>query len=169
MAKAIVKCPYCEQSFDRNDPSIEWEKVGRRYAHKKCYTSHIEGMTKEEKDLKALFDYAQSLLGEDYVYMKVKKQVEQYHKEFNFSYSGMLSSLKYFYEVLGNSKEKAAGGIGIIPYIYKQAYDYYYEIYKAQQKNKDISEYKTTVTEITIESPRMMYARPRLWFEDEEE
>ena len=45
MAKAIVKCPYCEQSFDRNDPSIEWEKVGRRYAHKKCYTSHMEGMT----------------------------------------------------------------------------------------------------------------------------
>ena len=35
MAKHIVKCPFCGQSFDAN--SEEFVKIGRRYAHANCY------------------------------------------------------------------------------------------------------------------------------------
>lgn len=168
MAKCMVKCPYCGQRFDRNNPDIKWIKIGRRYAHEKCYNEYQASLTQEEKDLNALIEYIKNLLGDDYVFMKVKKQIQQYHKDYKFTYSGMLSSLKYFYEVKGNSIDKANGGIGIIPYIYKDAYNYYFAIYQAQQKNKNVSDYKVKVQEITIPSPRMFVPKPHLWFEDEE-
>ena len=49
----------------------------------------------------------------------------------------MLKTLIYWYEIKGNSTEKANGGIGIIPYVYKDASEYYYSIYLAQIANRD--------------------------------
>ena len=61
---------------------------------------------------------------------------------YDFTYSGMLKSLKWFYEIKHNDKDSSNGRIGIIPYIYKDAYDYYYNLYLAQQRNKDIENSK---------------------------
>ena len=66
MAKAMVKCPYCGKSFDRLDPMIKFIKVGRRYAHVKCYNEHEASMTQEEKDLRDLYAYIKDLLGVEY-------------------------------------------------------------------------------------------------------
>ena len=112
MAKAIVKCLYCGEQFDRNDPSNHFIKIGRRYAHQRCANEYNESLTQEQKDLNALIEYIKDLLKEDYNFMKVKKQIEDYHKKYDYSYSGMLRSLKWFYELKGNSREAANGGIG---------------------------------------------------------
>ena len=96
------------------------------------------------------------LLGENYINPRVRKQLNQYVEEYNYTYSGMLKSLIYFYEVKGNSKDKANGGIGIIPYIYKDAFNYYKAIFIAKQTNEtkiNIVNYKTK--EITIKPPEI--------------
>jgi hypothetical protein len=38
-------------------------------------------------------------LKEDYILPKYMKQINSYAKDYNFSYSGMLKALKYWYEV----------------------------------------------------------------------
>ena len=76
------------------------------------------------------------LFNEDYINARVRKQINQYKEEYNYTYSGMLKALIYFFEIKKNSIEKANGGIGIIPYIYKDAFNYYYAIWEAQQKNE---------------------------------
>lgn len=169
MAKHIVKCLYCGKEFDTNDSSIEWMKPNeRRYAHKKCYEEYQASLSKEEQDKEALYQYIKKTLGKTMDYAKVKRQVKQYRDENNYTYSGMLSTLKYVFEVKGNSVEAAHGGIGIIPYAYKQAYDYYYAIYLAQH-NTQQKKMTNKVEEITIKSPRMWTAPPKLWFEEDEE
>lgn len=55
--------------------------------------------------------------------------MNDYIREYQYTYSGMLKALVYFYEVKGNNKNKANGGIGIIPFIYKDAYNYYYNLW----------------------------------------
>lgn len=171
MKKHIVICPFCKQSFDAQPEgeNKEWIKIKRRYAHMSCYIDHEQSMTQEEKDLRDLVTYIQQLLGDDYVYMKVKKQIEEYHNKFQYSYTGMLSSLKWYYEVQNNKTDKANGGVGIIPYIYNDAKKYYYNIYLAQQKNATITNYQVPVKEISIQSPRMYERPPHLWFENDEE
>lgn len=67
----------------------------------------------------------------------------------------MLKALKYFYEIQGHDISKANGTISIIPYIYNDAYNYYYALWVAEQKNieKDISAYIPKEITISIVSP----------------
>jgi len=161
MAKAWVKCLYCGEKFDRlSEPNI---KIGRRYAHKKCYEAQDDKDIKAQQDKHNFFEYIKEIYGEDYNYISISKQAESFIKQYNFTYSGMLKSLKWWYEVKGNNKESANGRIGIIPYIYNDAKKYYYNLYLAQQRNKDIEGYKLEVKEIVIASPRVFIAPPKLF------
>lgn len=58
--------------------------------------------------------------------------MDNFHKEKNYSYSGMYKSLKYFFEIKGNPIEKANGGIGIIPWIWDDALKYWRALWEAQ-------------------------------------
>ena len=174
MAKAIVKCLYCGKQFDRNDPSIKFVKIGRRYAHLACSINHEANMTQEEKDLRDLCEYIKDLLGSEYNFKKVEHQIKEYKQykdgdSMPYTYSGMLASLKWFYEVKNNSKEAANGGIGIIPYIYNDAKKYYYQLYLAQEKNKEVTNYEVAVEIINIPPPRAQQSKIKLWFDDEED
>lgn len=52
-------------------------------------------------------------------------------------YRGQLLTLKYFYEVKKNSTKKSNGSIGIIPFVYSEAANYYAQI---EHKQKEIGE-----------------------------
>ena len=134
MPKAMVKCLYCGQQFDRlSEPNV---KIGRRYAHKACYESQDAEDLKKQKDEHDFFNYIKQIYGEDYNYIQIHKQAESYIKQYNFTYSGMLKSLKWFYEVKHNDKESANGRIGIIPYIYEDAKKYYYNLFSLNREIK---------------------------------
>jgi hypothetical protein len=163
----MVKCTVCGESFDRD--KIQAVKSGaRRYAH---YTCLPEGELVPlpnavvDQDLVDLENYIKNLLGDDYNPARVKKQIKDYKNEYNYSYSGMLKALIWFYEVKGNSIEKANGGIGILPFVYQDAYNYYYSLYLAQLVNeeKDVNQYKTKVREIVIKSPSVAEKPIRLF------
>ena len=163
----MVKCTVCGKSFDRD--KIQAVKSGaRRYAH---YTCLPEGELVPlpnavvDQDLVDLENYIKNLLGDDYNPARVKKQIKDYKTEYNYSYSGMLKALVWFYEIKGNSIEKANGGIGILPFVYQDAYNYYYSLYLAQLVNeeKDVNQYKTKIREIVIKSPSVAEKPIRLF------
>jgi hypothetical protein len=169
MAHYVI-CYYCKERFDRDKEPFTAVSA-RRYAHQKCAEEHNNSLSQEEKDLAKLYEYIKQLLGSDYNAARVTKQIKDYQKD-GMSYSGILKTLVYFYEVKGNSKDKANGGIGIVPYVYQDAYKYYYNLYLAQLSNstKDLSQYKPKEIEITISSPRAKLREVRLFnFDIEEE
>ncbi len=154
MAHQVI-CLYCKQKFDRDKvPAILVQ--GRRYAHAACVKDESNPELQKEKDKNALLEYARTLLNLPYADVKIKKQIESYVQQYNFSYSGMLKALQYFYEIKGNDVKEAHGGIGIIPYIYQESYNYYYNIWKAQQQNanKDMNQFIPKIIEINIPSPQ---------------
>ena len=163
-----VKCTKCGQIFDRD--AIPYIETGnRRYAHKVC---PLPPNPKEEEDKEKLEAYIKNLFKIDYIDPRIRKQINQYINEYHYSYSGILKSLTYFYEIKGNSLDKANGGIGIVPYVYKNAYNYYFAIWEAQQKNegKVIEEYKPKVKEVVIPIPKRKVRKRRLFaFLDEED
>jgi len=169
MAHKVI-CLYCQQQFDRDKEPTK-QVSGRRYAHMKCWEEHLANMSQAEKDEIAFYEYVKNLFKEDYNYILTKKLAERYVKENNYSYSGMLKTLKWYYEKEGHSLDKSNGSIGIIPYIYKQAMSYYYALYQAQlvNKEKDVSDFimpKERV--INIEPPTVYVRPPHLWLEDED-
>ena len=165
----IVICLYCEKKFDRD--KMPYIQVGRRYAHKECSMTAEERKTQEEQDKQDLDNYIIQLLKIDYIDARIRKQIKTYIEENNYTYSGIKKALIYFYEVKGNSIEKANGGIGIVPFIYKDAFNYYYALWQAQQQNKDkvIVDYQPKVIEVVIPRPQRKVKQRKLFtFLDEE-
>lgn len=148
-----VKCYYCGKTFNRDkEPFVQ---VGsRRYAHKLCAEkaeTHIEEVLDDKGKLE---QYIMKLFGEEYVNPTVRKQINEYVDTYNFTYSGILKALTYFYEIKGNNVDKANNRISIVPYIYKDAFNYYYNLWLAQQKNKDFKIEEYHPEEIVIKIPR---------------
>lgn len=168
MAHYVI-CPYCGVKFNRDkEPYVAVS--ARRYAHPQCAEEHEKNKTQEERDLEALEKYIMNLFDEPYINAKIKKQIESYQKEYQYSYSGMLKSLVWFYEIKGNSIEKSNHGIGIIPFIYNEAKMYYYNIYLAKLANqsKDINLYKPIVKEVTIAAPSIKIKPTKLFMFEED-
>lgn len=165
-----VTCQYCKERFDRDkEPFVEVSP--RRYAHQRCADSVIvvDTRTQEEKDYEALEKYIKHLFSEDYVNAKIRKQIKDYRQTYNYSFSGMLKTLKWWYEIKGNTTEKANQGIGIIPFVYDDACKYYYSLWLAENINAD-TEYKYVVEEVEIAPPQVWTAPPKLFnFEEVEE
>lgn len=168
MAKKMVKCKYCGIQFDRNaEPFVA--VGGRRYAHKACAEKHDEGLSQEERNYAELEAYIKELFQESYLNAKVKAQIKNFKKEYNYTYSGMLKTLKWWYQIKGNSVDLARGGVGIIPYVYNEALNYYYTLFLAQNANKDLTEFRPKVQEIEISSPRVRVKKQKLFNLGEEE
>lgn len=163
-----VICAYCKAPLNKKDEDCVMVSNGK-YAHKKCQEveEHREKTDKEE-----LEDYIKKLFSISYIDPRVKSQIKKYVEEYNFTYSGMKKALYYFYEIKNGDKEKANGGIGIIPYVYKDAYNYFYNLWLNQQKNKDIEVnlYVPKVIEISIPRPQRKVKKRELFtFLDEDQ
>ncbi len=172
MAKHMVKCLYCGQTFDASKEEFVKPKANR-YAHKSCAEKYEASKTKEEKDKERLEEYIKELFNITTLTSKIKNQIKMYAEK-KYTYSGMWKSLKYFYEVKGNSIEKAQGGIGIIPYVWDEAFNYWRALWEAQERNKEIKaeQFILPAREIHIEPPQrqpMKHTRKLFTFLDEEE
>lgn len=163
-AARLVKCKYCGIQFNRNaEPFVE--VGGRRYAHKACAEEYQANLTQEQKDEISFYEYTKALFKDSYNYMMTKKLAEQYINNYQYTYSGMQKALYWFYELKKNPTDKSNGSIGIIPYIYNEAREYYYRLYLAQIANnvEEIKQYKPEVIEIEIGSPRVRVEPPKLF------
>lgn len=166
-----VKCSVCGIEFDRD--RIQAVRVSaRRYAHYKCKPECelVPLAEKVDPDKEKLINYVKTLLGQQYNAARVRKQIKDYIEKDKFTYSGILGSLVYWYEVKGNSIEKANGGIGIVGFIYNDARLYFAKIQNANEINddEDILNYNIEEEYIEIESPRMISRGIKLFdFEEE--
>lgn len=159
-----VSCVYCLQRFDR-DTEETVQISARRYAHANCAQQRETKQSQEEKDYEALENYIMKIFNKEYLTARIKKQIKDYRKEYNYTFSGMLKTLIWWFEIKGNSIEKANEGIGIIPFIYDDACKYYYSLYLAQLANEkiDIQHYQPIVEEIEIAPPQAYMIPPRLF------
>lgn len=151
-----VKCYYCNEIFDRDKVPDYVQISARRYAHTECHNQFENSRSQEEKDKIALESYIIKLLNLPNINARIRKQIKDFLGE-GYTYTGIHKTLVYFYEIKDGDIEKANGGIGIVPYVYKEAQEYYYNIWMARQVNeaKPINQFvKTEETIITIEPPK---------------
>ena len=166
----LVTCVYCKKKYDRDKvPTTQISE--RRYAHKECADRALAEAKANEEARISLEKYIIQLLKLKYLEPRIQKQINQFVNEYRFTYSGIEKSLRYFYEVKGNSIEKANGGIGIVPYVYKDAYNYYKAQWEAKQRNKckRMEDYLPKEQIVVIKPPERKIKKRKLFsFLDEE-
>lgn len=172
----LKTCPYCGESIPKDSPNIPYK--GRTY-HKKCfdkYTKEIKqkkdkelskktkkgrkakpkvelknGLSEDEyAEKKKYFDYLRQLTDND-LSAKVYALTEDYIKKYNFTYTKMYKTLYYLKEI--KQKDLTGDIVGIIPYYYSEAENYYNEIDKIGEENKKIDLSKMYQTETVIIHP----------------
>lgn len=180
MAKKMCICKVCGKEFDRNTEQAVIAG-SRRYAHYSCMPegelvpmeikpASAKKQKKEEEanDLKKLKDYISQLFGDSAKWAVITKQIKDYIEKDKYTYSGILKSLIWFYEIKKNPKEKANGTIAIVKYCYQDSYNYYYNLFITQQNTQDkVLENKTK--EFIIKPPIGKGTKKRLmeWEIDE--
>lgn len=162
-----VICAYCKKELSKKD--ADCVHVGNnKYVHLAC--KDLEDK-REKTDKELLEEYIKKLFEISYIEPRVKGQINKYIDEYNYTYSGIRKALEYYYEIKKGDISRANGGIGIVPYVYKDAYNYHYNLWLAKQKNKDVKVelYVPKVKEITIPRPQRKVKKRSLFeFLDEE-
>lgn len=141
---ALVKCQICEEKSEKETMVVkiigQKTKVNKYY-HATC----LENKELHEKERQILFDYICKLYEVDVPNGYVMKQMKDYHTKYNYRYAGMKMALEYFYDIKLNPLPDFQT-IGILPYIYDEAKDYYTEQRRIQ--NMEYKEVEKKVTNI---------------------
>ena len=134
-----VKCAICGVTFDR-DVVQAVKHNGNRFSHYTCEPDKelvpLPEKSKEDLDLQELKNYINNLYGKKCNWDLINKQIKDY-------------------EVKHNSPADSNGGIGIIPFTYDNAKEYFHSLYLAKMKNdnKDINSYTPREVVVTIKNP----------------
>lgn len=148
-------CPFCKKKIDRTK-DLYRRLPGGWFGHEECCVLEDQRKKTPEEELCL---YIMKLYDIPFVTPYMKRQIEKYRVEYQYTYTGMLRSLRYWYDVKKIPFDKSKG-VGIIPYIYQEAYDYYYAIWQANQQAKEAEKtiYKPIVEEVTVGLP----SRPQI-------
>ena len=164
----------CGKKFDRD--TVQAVKSGaRRYAHQSCMPDgEIVPLAETvDPELEKLKDYIKKIYKDKANWALINKQIKDYQAKYNYTISGILKSLVWFYDVKGNDVEKSIdksnGGLGIVPFCYNDAYNYYYDLFVAKSRNegKNVNSITSKVKEITIRPPQISITKRLFNFLDE--
>lgn len=116
----IVKCVYCQENIDKDKEKYQ-EVRYHRYAHLTCHEPRVDV---NGAMFNTIIQYCGEIFGKEANFPRIGKQIKEYAIS-GMTYNGIYLTLKYWYEVKKNDISKSKGGIGIVPYIYNEARDYW--------------------------------------------
>ena len=133
----LVTCYYCKSQKNKIEKS-EAVRINDKNFHPKCAKLY-----QDKKELQELICEIFNLKAPG---PKNNAYISKFYNE-GMTFRGMKYSLEYFYKIKKNSIEKSNEGIGIIPYIYEEAKQYYNKGETAKkkaemalEKNKEVRE-----------------------------
>lgn len=123
----MVTCGGCQIKFDRvNEPSVF---ISGKWYHERCAVPKLE--------YKALSDYICKLYNLKKIGPANAALIKKFVGDGN-TLTGILQTLKYYYEVKSGNRDNAEERIGIVPFVYQEAQNYY-AIQEAQRKRVEQS------------------------------
>lgn len=158
------KCVICSNWIEKGDETVPYKN---RLAHVQCFNSMIKMAVKsnserkavkskkakkinpksavlgdclteeESKQKRSLISYIEELFGEKAnakTYTQIKNLMRDYPY---FTYVGLEQSIRFFYEIKENPITNQ--GLGIVPYVYDQAQEYFKNLGEVQSHNASIS------------------------------
>lgn len=147
----IVTCGLCSQKFNRAAEGSEFIK-GKWY-HKNCAII--------KKDKIKLDEYICKLFQLKAVGPVNNRMIKEFVEKRGYTYNGIYKALQYHYEVRKHGTDKAEERIGIVPFVYNDAQDYYNMIDSfIDKRGKSAIVEKPKEIEINIHTPEKIKTKP---------
>ena len=128
----MAECRICKQQIDKEKD--DWVMPSKNYYfHRKCYQDWKKTRPIVDEEWHPfIYDFISRDLKASYNYHMIEAQIKKFNKE-DMTVKGIYFALKYFYEIKGNEWDKGNGGIGIVPYVYKESCTYWAMRERAQK------------------------------------
>lgn len=128
----LPKCKSCGEAIDKS--LNDFTKNYKGYYHNSCYEEiQIENQFRTE-----LNEYISEIYRVEFPTGWMLKQIKEYKEKRNYKYKGMELTLRFMYEVEKlNRLEASQAGLGMIPYYYEKAKDYYTKLETVSSAAKD--------------------------------
>jgi len=127
----MPKCKYCET--DVNKEIEEFIKHSNKYYHQKCF----DILEKERQDREVLTQYIMDIYKISFPTGFMLKQIKEYRTERQYTYAGMVYTLRFMYEV-EKIPVKEGTGLGLITFYYEKAREYYRKLLSNQASAKNV-------------------------------
>lgn len=137
---ALVTCGGCGLKFDRVAEKAEFIKS--RWYHQGCAQIKKDKMELDAYICK-LFDLKAPGPTNNILIKKYKEQK-------GYNYKGIKNALQYFYEVRKHSTDKSEERVGIVPFVYSEAEEYFNNLKRMEKKNKNVLEKEKEEITITL-------------------
>lgn len=161
-----VVCIYCKKPMSKKDEDCVMVTNGK-YAHQAC--KHLED-TREKTDQEKLELYIQKIFGTTFIPPRITKQINTFVTEYGYTYSGIQKTLYYYLNIKKGNFDIAYESIGIVPYVYNDALNYYLALWIAKQNNENKVIKKPEVKVVKAYKPEARIKKRKLFtFLDEEE
>ena len=110
-----VKCAFCKSETDKIEKN-EAVRIDDKNFHSSCAKKYV--------DRKELNEVICRIFNFEKPGPRINVHISKFVKE-GMTYKGMTNALIYFYDIKKNSVEKSNNGIGIIPWVYEEAQNYF--------------------------------------------
>lgn len=147
----IVTCGLCSQKFNRAAEGSEFIK-GKWY-HRNC--------ARVKKDKINLDEYICKLFQLKAVGPVNNRMIKEFVEKRGYNYQGIYRALQYYYEIRKHPTDKAEERIGIVPFVYNDAEEYYnmMDMFIDIRGKSAIAE-KPKEIEINIHTPEKIKEKP---------
>lgn len=129
------------------------EKKKKDASKKKAQAELKDGMSEEDyAKKKHYYEYLKELLNDEQLTAKQFAVSERYIERYNFTFEGMYQTLVYLNEIL--EKELVGDIVGIIPYYYSEAEQFYHDLDAIGENSKKISLKESYPDKVVYIKPR---------------
>lgn len=127
-------CSFCKKMLNANFSIAMYYKGF--YYHDECFAMFDDQTLKGSEEMlmrkKELVAYIRLLFKTNEISPKINAQIKRFIDS-NYTYEGITKTLEYFYGVKKNGTERANNGIGIVPHVYAEARQWYFDNYNKKQ------------------------------------
>ena len=151
---APVKCKVCGERFIRELTDYVQDGTNR-YSHRACVEKRgAEAQAETEAEMQ-VYDYLKKIFKIKSLTLSLKYQLKKFLQD-NHNYREIYKALTYWFDVKHNKPNLENPNIGILPYVFKDAHNYYANLLLAKEKNDDIPiiPEEETVWEVHIPPPK---------------
>lgn len=127
--KNIRKCLYCGKDIDISIDDYCMAST-RRYAHTECYHKNYKS---DDEYITKIYSMLKEEVRITVDFPQCERQRNSFILKLGYTNEGIYKALKYFYLVTKHSPDKSGNRIGIVPYVYEEANNYYANIEKQQK------------------------------------
>lgn len=147
----LPKCPVCNELVTKDQ--VSKKNKGKTY-HVKCFDTMLskkyeDTIVQQVDPLKDLKEFILQLFKIDKLTNLMEDQLVKYTREYDYTATGMLNALKYYFEIRENELTDNVKGVGIIPFVYKEANEFFEKIKQREGDMKEV-DVKQMVTERTV-------------------